>query len=106
MERERQTPPRLREPLPPAELVVIPPAVAPPPVQEWQLPRETEPAFIPDLRSRAPGAKPSVVNPALAQVLPLLRSPQGLRSAIVLQEIFDRPLSQRQRRGPLSRLYG
>jgi hypothetical protein len=97
VERERQ-PPRIREPLPPPERIIITEAVPLPPspaAPEWQPPPPAEPRHPPQ------GAKPTVVNPALAQVLPLLRSPQGLRSAIVLREIFDRPLCQRGRQGPL-----
>jgi hypothetical protein len=36
--------------------------------------------------------------------LPLLRSNQGLRTAIVLQEIFGKPLARRGRSGFFSRL--
>jgi len=44
------------------------------------------------------------VAPSLAQLMPLLRSPQGLRTAVLLQEIFGPPLCQRQGRTRIGRL--
>jgi hypothetical protein len=60
-----------------------------------------EPAAIPAAPSTT---RPRVLSPAVAQALPLLRSNQGLRTAIVLQEIFGKPLARRSRSGFFSRL--
>jgi hypothetical protein len=38
-------------------------------------------------------------SPALTRVLGLLRSGDGLAAAMILHEVFEPPLSQRQRRG-------
>ncbi len=98
-ERPRPVPPRRREPVPEVVRVVVP-EPAPLPFQEPPLP--ALPAEVPALP--LPTFLESYRRPpslALVQLAPLLSSMQTLRSAILLREILDRPISQRPRRGPL-----
>src|SRR5262249_57947274 len=41
--------------------------------------------------------RPLAISPALAQVTALLRTPQGLRSAMLLREVLAAPLCHRRR---------
>lgn len=75
-----------RAPVPRAEAPTIPaspPAMPPPPPPVAVVPRVVTPVKL---------------SPALARVTQMLSSPQAAAAAIVLREIFERPLCQRRRR--------
>jgi hypothetical protein len=83
--------------VPVAELVaqqIAPPVAPPEPLAAGAIP--AVPATI----------RPRVLSAAVTGALPLLRSAQGLQTAIVLQEVFAKPLSRRGRPGGFTRLPG
>jgi hypothetical protein len=97
-EKPRQvTPVRVRERIPEAERVVIAETAAP---TFPEVPGPVVPAPIPapqpfaNIMLRRPPSR------ALLQILPLLNSPQSLRSAILLREILDGPVARRSHRRP------
>ena len=91
-ERERQEPPRLRE----QEKIIIAEVVP--------SARQSGPAMpAPEAAAQVAVATPRPASPALTQLLPLLRSRQGLRTAFLLQEILGRPVCRRGNPVPLFR---
>jgi hypothetical protein len=82
----KPTPPRVVQEIPQVVEVVVSEPVPTPP-------RPASPAPVaPPAGVRRP------VNPMAAQLLNLLRSPQGIRTAILLHEIFGPPVCRRARR--------
>jgi hypothetical protein len=62
-------------------------------------PAPTPAPVVPELPAGyGEGPASRTVSPALAQMLPLLRDRKGLRSAILLQEVFGSPLCRRRGR--------
>jgi hypothetical protein len=94
VERERDLPPRLRGRVAETEAVVIAEVIAPPAPEIPSFPGAATDDLLPDGQ---PGVVRRVqpISPALNQLMPLLQSPNGLRSAMLLREIFDRPVSAR-----------
>ncbi len=91
-ERERALPPRVRPRVPePERVIVAEEVVVAVPVEK--------PAEAAGARITFPIKRPRPTSRALEQIFPLLRDPQGLRSAIVLREILDGPVCRR-RNGP------
>jgi hypothetical protein len=98
---ERETPlvpPRVRERVPEPRRMVIAEAVVAP-VEAPPAPRieVVEAAAVIVAQVQRPRR---AVSPALAQLLPLLSRPQGLRNAVLLREIFEGPVSRRPHRSP------
>ncbi|HEV3262652.1 MAG TPA: hypothetical protein VG013_37780 [Gemmataceae bacterium] len=87
----------------PVDVVVVAEAVRPAPGRPAPVaaPTPASPSarlFIPTL------VKAQRVSAAAPQLMALLRSPQGLRTAVLLQEVFGPPLCQRQGRTRIGRL--
>jgi hypothetical protein len=85
--------PPVRAPAPPPPKALVPLATV------IETPAEAVPAAGPPAAVPAAPAtlRRQAVSPILAQVVALLRSPQAAGSALVLREIFDRPLCKRRR---------
>jgi hypothetical protein len=114
--RPAPVPPSRRPPLQPVPVAEPVPVLEVVPLEEerrgaspgptWQQPPQPPaalPAVVPGKAVPAgqqfPVGAGRTVSPALATVHALLRSPQGLRSVMVLREILDPPLSMRGRGG-------
>jgi hypothetical protein len=100
-ERERPLPTRIRErPLQPEPVLVAEPVPPPPPPAPPAPPAPAVPAVLGTYVVTRPP------SPALTQLVTMLRSPQSLRTAILLREIFDPPVSRRAGQGPYFRIPG
>jgi hypothetical protein len=83
-------PPRVEAPRPePVRVEASPPPPAPP---------ASQPAAAALTPMPRPAGSRRAQSPMLVQLADLLRSPRAAGTAVVLKEIFDRPLSQRRRR--------
>jgi hypothetical protein len=97
-EREKPVPPRLRERVPDPPRVVFAEAVVAA-VEEGRTP-QAEIIEVATVVQAPPTVPRRNVSPALAQLMPLLSRPRGLRNAILLREIFEGPVSRRPHRSP------